>query len=139
MKTVAFVAGICISVIGAMGIVAPSGLVWIARFFTTSGAFYALAAIRVAFGLVLIAVAPESRAPKALRIVGYVVVVLGVTTAVTGLVALGRAEGAIEWWVQHGSGVYRLTGLVVLVFGGFLAYACAPKRPRRRGPAVASH
>ena len=42
--------------------------------------------------------------------------------------ALGGARGAIEWWLQQGSSVLRLTGVLVLALGGFVAYACAPIR-----------
>ena len=126
MKTLAFAFGLCISAVGAVGILAPSGLVWLSQHFVTSGAFYAIATVRIAFGLILISVASASRAPKALRVLGYVILILGITTALTGLVAIARARGAIEWWLQQGSGVFRLTGVLVLALGGFVAYACAP-------------
>ncbi len=122
--------GLCITAVGAVGILAPSGLVWLAEQFVISGAFafYAIALVRIAFGLILISVASVSRSPRALRVLGYVILILGITTALTGLVAIGRARGAIEWWLQQGSGVIRLTGVPVLALGGFIAYACAPGR-----------
>jgi len=129
VKTLAFVFGLCISAVGAVGILAPSSLVWLAQHFVTSGAFYVIATVRIAFGLILISVASASRAPKALRVLGYVILILGITTALTGLVAIGRAQGAIEWWLQQGSGLVRLTGVLLLALGGFVAYACAPARP----------
>ena len=136
MKTLAFVFGLCISAVGAVGILAPSGLVWLAQHFVTPGAFYVIATVRIAFGLILISVASASRAPKALRVLGYVILILGITTALTGLVAIERARGTIEWWLQQGSGVFRLTGVLVLALGGFVAHACAPTRPRRSGTLV---
>ncbi len=128
MKTLAFVFGLCISAVGAVGLLAPSSLVWLGQHFVTSGAFYVIATVRIAFGLILISVASASRAPKALRVLGYVILILGITTALTGLVAIGRARGAIEWWLQQGSGLVRLTGVLLLALGGFVAYACAPAR-----------
>ena len=128
MKTLAFVFGLCISAVGASGILAPSGLVWIAQHFVTSGSFYILAAVRMAFGLILISVAPASRAPKVLRVLGFVILVLGIMTALTGLVAMERARGAIEWWLQQGPGLIRLTSVFILTLGGFIAYVCAPAR-----------
>ena len=128
MKTLAFVFGLCIVTVGAIGILVPSFLVWIAQHFVTSGAFFVLAAVRVAFGLVLISVASVSRAPRTLRVLGYLIVIAGITTALTGLVAMDRARAIVEWWLQQGSGVVRLTGVVVLAGGGFVAYACAPAR-----------
>lgn len=128
VKTLAFVFGLCIGAVGAVGILAPSGAVWLAQHFVTSGAFYVIATVRVAFGLILISVASASRTPKALRVLGYVILILGITTALTGLVASGRARGTIEWWLQQGSGLVRLTSVLLLSLGGFVAYACAPAR-----------
>ena len=128
MKTLAFVFGLCILTVGAVGTLAPSVLVWIAQHAATSGAFYVVATIRFAFGLVLISVASASKAPRSLRILGYIILIAGIATALTGLLAIGRARDTIEWWLQQGSGVVRLTGVLVLVLGGFVAYACAPAR-----------
>lgn len=128
VKTLAFVFGVCIFTVGAVGILVPSRLVWIAQHFVTSGPFYVIAAVRIAFGLVLISAASASRAPRALRVLGWVIMIAGVTTALTGLLAIGRARAGIEWWLQQGSGVVRLTGVLVLALGGFVAYACVPAR-----------
>ncbi len=129
MKTLAFVFGLCILAFGAVGMLAPFGLVWIALHFVTSGAFYVVATVRVAFGIVLISVASASRAPKAIRVLGYIILIAGISTALTGLVAIGSARATVEWWLQQGSGVVRLTGVLVLALGGFVAYACAPALP----------
>jgi hypothetical protein len=40
---------------------------------------------------------------KALRVLGYVILILGITTALTGLVAIGRARGTIELVVAAGT------------------------------------
>jgi hypothetical protein len=128
VKTAAFVFGLCIGAFGAAGILAPSGLMWLAQHFVTSGAFYLIATVRIAFGLILISAASASRAPKALRVLGYVILIVGITTALTGLAAIGRARGIIEWWMQQGSGLVRLTSVLLAAFGGFVAYACAPAR-----------
>ncbi len=128
MKTLACVFGLFVLAVGAAGLVAPSSLIWIARRAATPGAFYVVATARVAFGVALVLVAPASRAPKALRIVGYVILVAGLTTALTGRLAMGRARDIIEWWLGQGTGVIRLTGLPLMALGGFVAYACAPDR-----------
>ena len=128
MKNVAFVVALLILAVGAVGILVPSSLVWIAQHSVTSGAFYIIATVRVALGLVLISVASLSRAPKALRVLGYLIVIAGIATALTGLLAIERARAIIEWWLQQGSGVVRLAGVLVLALGGFVAYTCAPAR-----------
>ena len=128
MKALAFVFGLWILTVGAVGMVAPSVLVPIAEHFVTPGAFYFIAMVRVVFGLVLISAAPASRAPRAVRVLGYVIVSLGMTTALTGLLAIGRARASIEWWLRQGSGVARLTSVLLVALGGFVTYACAPTR-----------
>jgi hypothetical protein len=77
-KPLAFVFGLCISAVGLVGILVPSGLLWIAGGFASSGAVgvYVIATLRIAFGLILISVASASRAPTALRVLGYVLVYL---------------------------------------------------------------
>ena len=130
LRTLAFVCGLCISAVGAVGLLTPSALVWIAQLFVTSGAtgFYILATIRIAFGLILVSAAPASRLPRTLRVLGFVILILGIITALTGLLSIGRAQGAIEWWLHQGSGVLRLTAVLILALGGFIAFACSPAR-----------
>ena len=126
MKLLAFGIGLAIAIFGAAGIFFPTGLTWIANHVVTSGAFYVIAAIRIGFGLVLISVAADSRAPKAIRVLGYLIVISGITAAVVGLVGIGQAHQIIDWWIEQGTGVTRLTSVLVLALGGFVAYACAP-------------
>ena len=130
MKTLAFVLGLCISAVGMVGILVPSSLLWLAGSFVSSGdvGFYIIATVRIAFGLILISVASASRVPKALRILGYVILLFGITTALMGLVAVQEGEAAIDWWSHQSSGIWRLTGGLVLALGAFVAYACAPTR-----------
>jgi presenilin-like A22 family membrane protease len=128
VKTLAFVIAVCVLAVGIVGMLAPSSLVWLARHSETSGAFYVFGAVRVAFGLVLVSVAAASRAPRTLRALGSVIVIAGIATALTGLVAMERARVIIEWWLQQGSGIQRLADVVLLAAGGFVAYACAPAR-----------
>ena len=54
LKNIAFVVGILILAVGAVGILVPAGLVWIAQHSVTSGAFYLIGGVRVVFGLILI-------------------------------------------------------------------------------------
>jgi hypothetical protein len=128
VKTLAFVIGLCIAAVGAVGIVAPFGLVWIGERFATPKEWYALGAVRVTFGLLLFSVAKTSRAPRTLRAVACVPLLAGLGALATPLVGLERARAAIEWWSQRGTGVVRLSAIPLLALGGFVAYACAPAR-----------
>lgn len=128
--------GLCISAVGAGGTLVPSGLAWLARQFLAAGplGFYGIAILRIAFGLILISAASASRAPRAVRVLGYVIVVLGLTTALAALQAIGPARGAIERWLEQGADAGRLTAIPILGLGGFVAFACAPTRRAGRRP-----
>jgi hypothetical protein len=128
VKFLALIMGLLIGAFGAVGIIAPAGLVWVAEHSATSSVFYVVSTFRVVFGLLLISVASVSRVPRTLRLLGYLIVIVGIMTALTGLMAIEDAHAIIEWWLRQGSGIIRLTGIPVLVLGGFVAYACAPIR-----------
>jgi cell division protein FtsW (lipid II flippase) len=130
-KTLAFVLGLLIAAIGAVAVIAPASLAWIAERTVTPGAFYVVAVIRVAFGLVLISAASASRAPKTLRVLGWITLIAGIMTALMGLLAIERARAMIEWWLRQETGVARLATFPLLIFGGLVAYACAPARRLR--------
>ena len=127
-RNIAFIAALILLAVGAVGLLAPAGLVWIAEHSGTSGAFYVIAAARIALGFVLISAAPASRTPKTIRFLGFFVVIAGILTAVIGLVDMERARALIEWWIQQGSRLARLTGVLGLAVGAFLAWSCAPGR-----------
>jgi hypothetical protein len=128
MKALAFCMALFVAAFGAVGIFVPSIPAWVAQHAASSGVFYAVATIRIAFGLILISVAPVSRSPKILRVLGYLILITGITTALTGLIAIDRARAMIEWWLQQGSGITRLTSFLLLALGGFIAYACSAAR-----------
>jgi hypothetical protein len=133
MKHLAFVAGLVILAIGVIGVVEPSALVWLAPHVLTSEAFYVIGVVRIGLGVVLISVASQCRAPRLLRVVGYFVLFAGFATVATGALAMERARAIIDWWLQEGPVLVRLTGGGVVVFGGFIACACAPgRRPGSR-------
>jgi hypothetical protein len=125
VKTLAFVIGLYILAVGAIGIFAPSSLVWIAQRFTTPVDWYALAAVRVAVGGLLVSVAKASRAPTALRVVALIPLVAALAMPFVGV---ERARATIAWWSLQGSGIVRLSAMPLLTLGGFIAYACAPAR-----------
>jgi hypothetical protein len=125
VKTLAFAIGLWIIAVGAVGILAPSGLVWIARHSITPVDLYVIAAIRVSFGVLLLSVASASRAPRTLRVFAFIPLLAGIATPFVGV---ERAPAIIEWWSHQGSAVVRLTAVLLLALGGFFAYACAPAR-----------
>lgn len=139
-RVLAFAMGVIILATGIMGILVPSTLLWVGRRVETTGALVAIAAIRIVFGLSLVASTPGSRSPRAIWLLGYLILLVGVSTALTGLFAVDRARDSIEWWARQGPSAVRLSSVVLTVLGGFVSYACAPSRhdsrPAARGSGV---
>jgi len=95
VKNLAFIVGLFILAIGVLGVLMPSSLVWIAQHFYTTGAFYVIGTVRVAFGCFLISVASVSRAPRTLRVLGHLIVVAGLTAVLAGLAFPWHVVGSV--------------------------------------------
>lgn len=128
MKTVAFAFALCILLVGVTGLLSPSTLLPVAHLSLAPGAFLILATLRLGFGLLLIEVASRSRMPRTIRVIGLVVALMGIATALTAFLAMDRARAIIDHWTQSGDGIQRLTCMMIMLFGGFLAYCLAPRR-----------
>jgi len=89
---------------------------------------YTIAALRVAIGLVLMLVAPISRVPRTLRVVGAVVLVAGLATPLFGV---ERTRAILDWESTQGTALIRVVAGLVLATGGFVAFAVtAGRRPK---------
>jgi hypothetical protein len=124
MRIVAFTLSVAVAVLGGIGIVAPSALLSVAEFFLTRPGLWLAAALRVVLGVTLFLVAPDSRFPRALRVIGVLIVVAGVATP---LIGLERARAIVEWETGRGSTAMQIPAMFALALGAFLAYATAPR------------
>ena len=88
-----------------------------AEYVTTPIGLYAVAALRIGIGIVFINVAPTSRTPNLLRVLGAIAVGAGVITA---LVGVDRARAMLAWETAQGTTLIRLGAVIALVFGGFI-------------------
>jgi hypothetical protein len=92
----------------------------------TPGGFYAIAASRIAIGLMFVLAAPASRAPRTLRVLGLTVIIAGLATPWFGV---ARARAVLDWLASAGPLWMRLDAGVGMVLGGFLVYVFqAPTR-----------
>ena len=75
---------------------------------------------RILLGVVLIRYADESKFPLAFEIIGYVSLIAGITLGGIGRIKfLKLMQWALTLVPKYG----RVTGLLAIVFGGFLWYA----------------
>lgn len=123
MKLIALLFGIFVVAIGSLGIVVPELFVSTVGFFQLPPAIYFAAVIRVAVGIVLIRVAPASRAPMALRVLGFLIFIGGVLTPFIGIQFAGQI---FDWWTAGGPMLVRMWACAGLVIGIFVIYAVAP-------------
>ena len=125
MRSLTLLVALFIVAVGMAGVMAPDSLVTVGRYVITPVGLYAVAALRVGIGLVLMLVAPISRAPKTLRAIGAVVLVAGLATPSFGV---ERARAVLDWEVSQGTALIRIGAALVLTIGAFLAFAVATGR-----------
>lgn len=120
MRQLGIVIGALVVVAGAIGFAAPDMLLSLGRSLITARGLYAIAVLRIAIGLVFVAAAPSSRAPRTLRIVGVIVIIAGLTTPWFGV---ERARAVLDWEANAGPSFARIAAVVVMALGGSLVYA----------------
>ena len=125
MRLVAVMLGFIVATIGAVGVVTPSVLVDLGDSLLNPTVLYIAAGARVFFGAVLLWVAPASRTPKTLRIIGVLLVLAGVLTPFFGI------EGSremLDWLLTRGLMFTRAWAGVAVGLGLFIVYATASPR-----------
>jgi hypothetical protein len=136
MKTFTLTIALMIAAFGAIGLVSPPYIVWVAEQSLDSGALFFVAIVRITFGALLISAAATSRMPKTLNIIGIVVLLSGVATIVMAMFAVDRVTDMVDWWIAQGSTVVRLTAIPLIAVGSFIAYACIPQKKTRSADAA---
>ena len=128
MRTAALLVSFFVIAVGVIGIVAPDSLISMGQYVATPVGLYAIAALRVAIGLVLMRVASISRAPRTLRVVGTIVVVAGLGTPLFGV---ERTRAILDWVSTQGTALERVGAGLAVVIGGLIAFAVGTgRRPK---------
>jgi len=128
MRIAALLVAVFTIVVGIVGIVCPDSVTTVRRqYFATPVGLYAAGALRVAMGIVVILVAPTSRAPKTLRALGAVMCMQGLAATLFGP---DRARAILEWETMQGTAFLRVGAAVALAAGGFMAFAVIGSRPK---------
>jgi hypothetical protein len=125
MQVLALLVALLMALIGLTGIVSPETLGSLGRHAVTPTGLYVVAAIRIGIGIMLMLVAPVSRVPRTLRVMGIIAIIAGVATPLIGVETSRRV---LDGWLAHGYVCVRLLAGIAIVLGGFLTYAVAPRR-----------
>ena len=125
MRSLALLVAFFIMCVGVTGVFMPDTLISVGRYVVTPNGLYAVAALRLGIGLVLMLVARVSRTPKTLRTLGAVVFVAGLATPFFGV---DRARAVFDWEATQGTALIRIGAVLAVLMGGFIAFAVAVGR-----------
>lgn len=120
-----------LTVVGLCVMAAPLTMAEIGRWMQTPGGLYATAAVRVVMGASLIGAAPASRLPRTLRVIGALIVLVGLLTPLFGV---ERARLVLDWWVAQGPTFMRVWAAIPIAFGLFPIHAIVGARPSGGSP-----
>jgi hypothetical protein len=126
MRLLGLVLGALVILAGAITFAAPGLRLSFEGSMMTPAGLYAIAAFRIAIGLVFVLTATASRAPRTLRVLGLIVIVAGLTTPWFGV---ARALAVVNWLASAGPLLMRLDAGVGMALGGFLVYVFRTPAP----------
>lgn len=128
MRAAAFAVALFTILVGVVGIVFPDyGTMARRAYFAAPLTLYAAAALRVVMGVVVVRMAPVSRAPRIILALGVLMGLQGLTAMILGP---SHARTVLEWENAQGPAVLRLGAAIALAAGVFMLVAFTPSRPR---------
>jgi hypothetical protein len=125
VKTAVVVVALWVIVAGAAGLVAPEKVMALQRDVLTPIGLLAIASVRITIGVLLIMVAPGSRAPRVLRALGGFLLLAGLATPLFGV---ERSRAIVEWEATQSLALRRAVATLIAVFGVLLAFAVSGRR-----------
>jgi len=109
-----------LTIVGVGVMLAPMTIAEFGRWMQTPGGLYGVAALRIVMGASLVGVASASRMPRTLRVIGALIILVGLLTPLFGV---ERARAVLDWWVAQGTTFMRIWAVFPVAFGLFLIYA----------------
>lgn len=103
--------------LGLTGVLWPTALMDLAKWTFSPKGLYPAAAIRIVFGLVLLLAAGATATPKIVRVIGAIILIGGIATA---LLNAETAQRLSSWWLENGEDRIRITACLPLAVGIFL-------------------
>jgi hypothetical protein len=123
MRTAALIVAFFFVVVGAVGLVSPDSLMAVRGYVGTPLGLAAIGTLRIGIGLLLMLVAPVSRAPRTLRVGGMLVIVAGLATYLFGV---ERTRAVLEYEATLGPAFFRSAAAVLVALGCLMVVAVRP-------------
>lgn len=127
LKLLAMAFGLAVTALGVWGLVAPAALLTFGRSLLTTEGLYLVAAGRILIGALLLWVAPASRTPRMLRVLGTVIVIVGVATP---FFSVEQDRAMLDWWVAQGAAMTQLVASMAVCVGLFIVYTLSTSRSK---------
>src|SRR2546423_4621008 len=124
MKPIALFIAALMVLLGLTGVLWPEGLMQLATYSFSRSGLYVVAAGRIILGGLLFFAATATRTPKTIRVIGLIILVAGIATA---LIPLDRAQAMKEWWLARGSDTLRIAVCFPLAVGIFIGLSALTK------------
>jgi hypothetical protein len=129
MRLLGLVTGALVILESAISFAAPDLRLSLEGSVITPAGLIAIAALRIVIGLVFVLAAPASRAPRALRVLGLIVIIAGVMTPWFGV---ARSRAVLNWLATAGPLLMHLDSVAGVAIGGFLVWVFrTPTRQQR--------
>ena len=116
-KFILLLIAVLMIVLGLTGVFWPTGLMDFAKWsFSPKGLFVA-DAVRIIIGLLLLVAAGAAATPKAVRVIGVILIAAGIATT---FLNSDTAPRVASWWLENGEDRVRITACLPLAAGIFL-------------------
>ena len=125
MKAIALFIAAMMVVLGLTGVLWPEGLMQLATYSFTGTGLYVIGAVRIILGGLLFVAASATRTPKTIRVIGLIVLVAGIATA---LIPADRALAMKDMWLSRGPDALRIAACFPLAVGIFIGLSALTKR-----------
>ena len=125
MRSLAWLIALFVGLAGVAGLLMPDRVASVRLIAATQGGLLAVAVLRSAIGIVLIMVAPRSRAPKTLQVFGALLLLAGMVTPLFGV---ARSKAVLDWEAAQGPILVRSWAIVAIALSGALAFVMKPVR-----------
>jgi len=125
MRYLVWLIALFVGVVGIAGLLVPDRVMSARLIAATQSGLLAIAVLRSAIGIVLIMVAPRSRAPKTLQVFGALLLLAGMVTPLFGV---ARSKAVLDWEAAQGPMLVRGWAIVAVALSGALAFVMKPVR-----------
>jgi hypothetical protein len=127
MKAIALALAALMILLGLTGVLWPEGVMGLAKYSFTATGLYVIAVARMLLGALLLLAARATRTPKTVLVIGLLIFVAGIATALMGV---ERAKLLGDWLLDRGPDFLRLAACLPLAAGCFIAVATLTKGSR---------